>query len=183
MNKLFKYIQENMEYSDYEIAMLKYQLTAFSYDISKLVIMAILFFFLDLFPQYCIAVITLLLLRTTTGGLHFKTYIGCLLFTLCFFITAVSILPQFKIHQLTIIILLYICILIVNIIGPITSNYRPIPNGILIKKCKRNAGNFIFLYSLFTIIIPLNQYIITGFWVIILQTLQLVFAYIHKKRR
>ena len=44
-----------------------------------------------------------------------------------------------------------------------------------------SASIFIFLYTLVLYIMPENRYINTGFWIIILHSLQLIAAKIQKK--
>ena len=65
--------------------------------------------------------------------------------------------------------------------APIVSSYRPIPNGIQIRKAKRQAFHIITIYALIMYIVPPNQYIITGFWIIMLQSFQLLAAKIVRK--
>ena len=79
-------------------------------------------------------------------------------------------------------IFLLICMIISNFIGPIVSCYRETPTGLLIKKCKKKSTIIIFIYCLLIFIIPDNNYLVIGFWVIMLQTLQLLFAYIKTRR-
>ncbi len=183
MNRFLKYVQKELNYSDYEIALLRYFFEATFYDFSKLILMGIFFCYTGYLSEYLAAAITLILLRTSIGGLHFKTYLGCFVFTFAFFILGVIYLPLAEFDKLTILILLFFCIIVSNYIGPITSSYRKTPDGILIQKCKKDASIFIFFYCLLVFIIPLNKYIITGFWVIILQTFQLMIAFILKSRR
>ena len=56
-----------------------------------------------------------------------------------------------------------------------------IPNGIQIRKAKRQAFHIITIYALIMYIVPPNQYIITGFWIIMLQSFQLLAAKIVRK--
>ena len=183
MNKFLTYVQKELNYSDYQIALLRYFFEATFYDFSKLIILGFFFGFIGYTFEYFVAVITLMLLRTSVGGLHFNTYSKCFAFTFAFLILGVIFLPLVTVGKLTMLIALFVCVVITNIIGPITSSYRKTPTGVLIQNSKRKASHFIFFYCLLVFIIPLNKYIITGFWVIILQTLQLAVAFILKSSR
>lgn len=183
MNSLFTYMRENLDYTDYDIVLLKYRLTALFYDLSKLILMAVFFGFIGYLSEYFFSVIILLSLRTSIGGLHFKTYWGCFLFTFIFFIIGVVFLPKLYPDKIIIIISLFICMIITNLIGPIVSCYRKMPDGIAIRKTKIKTSTIIFFYSLIIYIIPKNHYIPIGFWIIIMQTSQLLFAFLQKKTR
>lgn len=182
MNEFIGYLKETYNFTDYDIELLKYYIKSTAYDLCKLIPLGIFFCCLGYFADYIAAVIVLFLARTPTGGIHFKKYISCLTFTAAFFIMSIIILPTIKIDTIIMLLLLLICIIITNYIGPIVSCYRELPSGMLIRRSKRNITIIIFIYSILVFIIPYNHYISIGFWVIILQTLQLMFAYIIKRR-
>ncbi len=182
MERFLEYVKKNLGYSDYEIALLKYFFTAVFYDVSKFILLGIAFGFAGYFVEYLLASVVLVFFRISSGGLHFKTYWSCFLFSLVFFTLCIVILPEFSPSKTIQMIILLICLAIVNRIGPITSKYRKKPDVILIQKSKKDCSIIIFSYCILTFVIPLNHYINTGFWVIILQTLQLVIAKIFKRR-
>lgn len=177
------YLKDTYNYSDYDIQLFKYYIKCILFDLSKLIPLAIFFAVFGYALEYLVAVIVLFLVRTSTGGLHFKHYISCLTFTAVFFIIGIIILPDICTNSSLMLISLLLCMIITNYIGPIVSCYRETPSGLLIKKSKRNVSIIIFLYCILVFIIPNNHYITIGFWVIILQTLQLSFAYVLKIRR
>ena len=177
------YLKDTYNYSDYDIQLLKYYFKSILYDLSKLIPLGIFFFTFGYVLEYLVAVVILFLVRTSTGGLHFKRYISCLAFTAGFFIMSIIILSKINLNDSLMLIFLLICMIITNYIGPIVSCYRETPSGLLIRKSKRNTTSIIFIYCILIFIIPNNHYITIGFWVIILQTLQLLFAYIRNVRR
>lgn len=177
------YLKDTYNYSDYDIQLFKYYIKCILFDLSKLIPLGIFFFAFGYALEYLVAVIVLFLIRTSTGGLHFKRYMSCLTFTAVFFITGIIILPNMSINNCIMLISLLFCMIITNYIGPIVSCYRETPSRLLIRKSKRNSSIIIFLYCILVFIIPNNHYITIGFWVIILQTLQLSFAYVLKIRR
>ncbi len=183
MDEFITYLKDTYNYSDYDIQLFKYYFKSILYDLSKLIPLGLFFFVMGYTLEYLVAVIVLFSVRTSTGGLHFKHYISCLAFTAAFFIVSIILLSKISVNNILMLALLLICMVITNHIGPIVSCYRETPSGLLIRKSKRNTTIIIFIYCILTFIIPDNQYITVGFWVIILQTLQLMFAYALKMRR
>ncbi|MBP3340031.1 MAG: accessory gene regulator B family protein [Lachnospiraceae bacterium] len=180
---MFGYLQRELHYSDYEIELIKYFFKMMCCELSKFIFMGVFFIYIDLFLEYVVATIVLMSIRTMIGGLHCKTYAGCFCFTFAFFIASVVYLPMIPVSKLLVLICLLVCIIISNYIGPITSVYRKTPTGIVIRNSKIHVSTIVFAYCILVYIMPLNQYIEVGFWVIIAQTIQLMVAYILKKRR
>lgn len=181
MKDFITYLKDKYGYSDYEIKLLEYYIKSLLYDLCKLIPIGIFFFAFGYFTEYLIAVLTLFLIRSSLGGLHFKRYFSCLVFTTAFFITGILMLPTIYLNTALMLLFLLICMIITNFIGPIVSCYRETPSGLLIRKCKKKSTIIIFIYCLLIFITPDNHYLTIGFWVIILQTLQLVFAYIKHR--
>lgn len=184
MTQIANYLKKEFQYTDYQIGQLRYLYEVIVSELSKLIIMGIFFAILNQFSYYCFAVVVLLLLRTSTGGLHFNKYSSCFLFTLGFFFTAVVVLPHYlQTSRIIQLILLLACILINYYIGPIVSSRRKAPTQKLITKSRIDSFLVVFLYMMIVYIIPSNHYITVGFWVIILQTLQLIAACAKKRRK
>ena len=179
MERLLTYWQLKYHFTDYQIAKLGYLFKTLASEISKLIIMAVLFH--DRISYYLFAVTLLFFLRIHTGGLHFNSYLSCLITSSLYFFLSIYILPMFFCSKLIELILLFICILITYYIGPVTSKYRPKPTKEFSKKCRISTFNVIFFYLILTYIFPQTLYISVGFWVIILHTLQLVIAKRLKK--
>ena len=153
-------------------------MTLFS-EISKLLIISLLFY--DIIPLYLFAVAVMICLRSTTGGLHFYTYCGCFIVSALYLFLAIRILPLIQVPLYASLILLLGCLLICYVIGPVTSKYRPTPPPQRTKKYRSLTCGFIFVYSIIFYIFPENSYLITGFWVVILHSLQLIFAKLRKE--
>lgn len=171
-------LQSRYSLNDYQIRQLKYMIITFTSEISKLVLLGILFY--AKFDSFIFTTLILLLLRKSTGGLHLKTYWGCLIFSAMYYIFAIVILPHIPINVMIQILLLLLCIAINLKIGAVTSSYRPMANDHQIHRARKNIIIILSLY-LFTYMIPTIQYRTIGFWVIILHTLQLTVAYILQK--
>lgn len=173
--KTFKHhLKRKYNLSNYQIAQLDFLFKTLSSEVSKMVLMAIIFY--KYLPLYFLALFVMLILRCNTGGIHFYTYIGCFIASILFLLFGIILLPSITITLNIKILLLLLCIIVCYYVGPIPSKYRPAYSKQFIQKCKRNVSAFIFFFSVLLYIIPESQYLIIGFWIIILHTLQLVFA-------
>ncbi|WP_160560836.1 accessory gene regulator B family protein [Parablautia muri] len=175
-----EFLKEQYQFSDYQIAQLAFTFKSIGSELSKLLIMGIIFH--NDLGRYVFAVAVMMLLRTATGGLHCKKYITCFLVTFSYMFLALMVLPLFEINKVFQLIFLFICMLGNYYIGPVTSKvHRPL-NEKCTKRVKVQAFVIIFFYLTLTYIVPENPYVTVGFWVIILNTLQLVTAKILKKK-
>lgn len=167
------------EFSDYQIAQLEYLFKTILSEISKMLLMGILFRHeLDL---YIISLLALCFLRTSTGGLHCKTYLTCLLSSMLFMIIAIRILPLIPVLPVIKITLLLPCIIINYWVGPVTSDvHLPLTEDI-IRSGRLRATFLVILFIVTMLIISESKYTISIFWIIIIHTLQLVIAKIRKK--
>lgn len=179
MERIKAYFKKKYNLSGYQIAQIIFLFKTLGSELSKIVIMGLLFF--NHISHYFFALFIMLFLRCTTGGLHFYTYLGCLLTSIFYLGMAIYVLPHFILPQYIQLLLLLLCILLCNYIGPITSKYRPKECESRFNKFKKIITMFIFIYALILYIIPENTYISVGFWVIILHSLQLLLAKIRKK--
>lgn len=173
------FLKEQYEFSDYQIAQLKYLFKTVAAEFSKLAIMA--FIFRDKIGLYFFAVTVMLLLRTSTGGLHCKTYWGCFAVSLGYMFLSINVLPLITVNKLLQMILLFVCMLLNYYIGPVTSAVRRPLQERVIKRVRLQAFLIIFFYLTLTYILPETPYVTAGFWVVILHTVQLIAAKILKK--
>lgn len=179
MEQIKRHLKDTYHLSNYQIAQIIFLFKTMASEISKIIIMAILFH--NHFALYLFALFIMVFLRSSTGGLHFYTYAGCLLTSILYLALAIYILPCIAIPKYLQIAVLLLCILICNQVGPILSKYRPEACKEHFPQCKKFITTFLFFYALILYIIPENKYIYVGFWVVILHTLQLVVAKIRKK--
>lgn len=171
-------LKTQYEFSDFQIAQLNYVWKTFVSEFSKLIIMGILFH--NILGVYAFAVMIMMLLRSSTGGLHCRTYLSCFLVSLTYMFLSLVILPVIPVNKLLQMTLLFLCILCNYYIGPVTSAvHRPLSEKV-IHRVRGQAFVIIFFYLTLTYITPENPYITAGFWVIILHTAQLAAARLLK---
>lgn len=186
MSTFLSKIQETYGYSNYEMAVIKYSLTALFSELSKIIILGGLFLSIGKFDLFVAAATMLALLRLNNGGYHCNHYITCLLFSGIVLYTAIVLLPLINIPNFSIVLIaLTVCLFINYYIGPIPSPFRPEPNSLLIKQCKNKCFIIIFCFiiivSIFNSNTIMRPYLIVGFWITILHTLQLIIAKIQRK--
>ena len=179
MEFIKKHLKEKYQLSNYQIAQIAFLFKTLLSELSKMIIMGILFH--NQLTLYFFALFVMLFLRCSTGGLHFYTYWGCLACSTIYVGLSLLILPFIKVPAYLKLLLLIICIFICNFVGPIVSKYRPTPSKELYTSGKKTTCMFIFVYSIALYIIPENKPLTVGFWIIILHSLQLIVAKIRKK--
>lgn len=174
---MLAFIQRKYNFTDYQIAQLKYTFTILFSELSKLVLIS--FFFRNCFVLYLYAAILLGILRMSTGGLHAKTYWGCLFMSLSFFYICVYLLPQIRISKNVMIVLILGCLAAIRLIGPVPSVYRkPLTESTK----KRLAAQSLIIIFIHLVLFRLydNKMFTVGNWVIVLQTIQLIIARIYR---
>lgn len=176
------WLKANLNYTSDELELIRYGFLSIIMETSKFILMVIFFTIIGKTKEFLFGIFILFLLRSNTGGLHLSTYWGCLLFSTLLLYTGCVYLPcKWHIPGNGMLLLLAECILVTWKTGPVVSPKRPHPNALQAKKSKKIACTFISLYLLTVFLLPENSYIEIGFWIIILQTVQLVIAYFLRK--
>lgn len=171
---MLDYIQKKFDFSDYQTAQLRYFFLTFFGELSKLVMLG--FLFRKNLSLFIWAVFILHLIRSSLGGIHCKTYWGCFLMSLAYLILAIEILPHLPVNKFLQMAALIACIMLSHHIGPVTSKLHPVLSERVCAKLKIKVSVVLFIYYILLYIMPENQYVTVGFWVIILSIMQLVVA-------
>lgn len=172
MNAIKTRMKEKYNLSNYQIALLSFLFKTVSSEVSKMILMGFLFH--NYLPRYFFILFVMVLLRTVTGGLHFYTYLGCFAASIAFVGSALFLSISFPLPLFMEMILLLACMLVCYVCGPVTSKYRPKYSAALLNDRKKICAILVFTYALLLYIIPENSLLQTGFWVIILHTIQLL---------
>lgn len=186
MNTISSKIQTMYGYTDYEMAIIKYSVTALFSESSKIIILGTVFALLGKLDLFIASSSILVLLRLNGGGYHCKHYVTCLLLTTIVLSATTIFLPLITIPNYSIVLsILTLCLFITYFIGPVPSPFRPEPDSLLIKHCNNKSFFIIFFFIIIVSIFNSNRiiepYLIVGFWTIILYTLQLIIAKIIRK--
>ena len=170
MNK----VQAEYGYSDYQIKLIKFSLTAIFYDLSKTLIFMVYFYATGKFIEFLFAAIPMVLLRTKTGGIHFHKYWSCFLVSFIYFYSVINVLPLIiRVHPLAIYPVLLVCAIIDYMIGPTTLKEKPAMDMGIVKKLKIQSFQVVFIVSVLLFIFQDSRYLIVSFWTVVLHTIQL----------
>lgn len=182
MDYILNKVQKEYGYTDYQIKLIKFSLTGIFYDLSKTLIFIIYFYATGKLIEFIFAAVPLILLRTKTGGLHFKKYWSCFLFSLIYFFTVINILPVLiTVHPLVVYPVLLVCAVVDYMIGPIISSKRPALAENVIKKAKIQSFQVVFIVAILFFIFPNVPYLIVSFWTVVLHVVQLAIAKLLKE--
>lgn len=181
LDRFKKALQEENHYSDYQMEVLGFYVHVFLSEGSKLLLLFVFYLCLHKVPEFLIAVATLMSVRSFTGGIHLLHYWSCLLLTFSIFFLGICVLPSLvTFTPLVMMIVLHFCIIGIYVIGPVLSIYRPPLSDEQKKSSSLKAATAVLFYTYLIFIFQENCYLYVGFWVIVLQTLQLGIAKINK---
>ena len=174
-------LKTHYHFSNYQIAQLEFFFKTLFSELSKILFIG--FLFRNELDIYAITMLTLCLLRTSTGGLHCKTYWGCLFASTTYIVLALKVLPLIMLPTALKALLALLCAPINYFVGPVTSDVHMPLTEKVIKKSRIKAACFIILFALLIYAFPENKYMIPVFWITITHTFQLVLAKIRKIRK
>ena len=182
MEYLMNKAQTEYGFTDYQIKLIRYSLTALFYDISKLILFIIFFYHMGKLLHLVFALCPLMLLRTKTGGLHFHSYFSCLLVSFIYLYAVIMLLPFWiEVHPLGIYLILLLCAVINYIIGPNSLTRKTPKSTEFIKKAKMESFQVILIIAISVFIFSANEYLIVSFWTVVLHTIQLSITKILKE--
>lgn len=173
-------IQAKYELTDYQTRLLKYYLTVFFGETAKLLVIGCLF--LNRFPTYLWCTLLFAMIHTATGGAHCRTYLGCLAASAVLFVLCIDILPYIETALIWRIAILAICFLLNCCCGPVMTKERRArfkSEEILAestKKALRRVFAVIGCFIIYSCWNPETTLAKAGFWIIVLDTLQLTAA-------
>lgn len=169
------------ELTEHERKLNEYYWKCFLSEFSKICIFLVMFILLGLTKEYFFALLYLMILRNSGGGLHCKHYTSCLLVSFTFLyssiVLAMHIVPVKPVACASILL----CALLGYFLVPVTSSNRPAATPTQITKSKRNTVIIILLFFILICFCPYNTYILIGYWTVILHIIQLIIAHITKE--
>lgn len=145
-------------------------------ELSKFIFLAIFFSFAHQGLRFLYALLLFTLVRLDSGGIHFKSNKVCFFFSFLFFSSLLFFLKELPpYHHLF--VLGAICIF--PIFAPVRNRQRPIQSQMQFIKLKLRVSCYAVLVAAVIFYMAYNghdQLAIIGFWVLILQALQIVIA-------
>lgn len=173
MNSIINYLEKEFELSAIDKAKLKYSFDVLFTDISKVFILFLIFSFLGYFKEYAYSILVLLTLRPFTGGLHFKTYTACLIFTGFFLITSIVLSNIILLDLLAPFFFVFSFIIMLSI-APIISKNRPSYSYDKRLRFKILGLVIVSAHYIIFMISGKSTYFSISIWIILLQSIQLL---------
>ena len=127
--------------------------------------------------------------RTSTGGVHCSTSLGCLFASASYFLLCIDILPYVEISGMVRICLLCLCIIMNTVIGPVMTEAKKtrFKSQELIQKCVKKSLLRAFImvscFILYTCFYPNTAVANAGFWIIVLNSIQLIIGKIKNLKK
>ena len=173
--------EEKRELTPYEKKLLIFFLKCIASELSKIVIFSIIFSILGLTKEFISALFFLMIFRTSSGGIHCHSYLGCLCVSFLILSSGMA-LGMFVYLPISIMIILTITIKnIIYRLAPVQSKTRPPLEERLVLKAKRRSSMSVVLYLILLVVCGLNTFTNIGFWLLVLHIVQLYIA--NKIRR
>jgi len=168
------------ELTKHEKAILLFFLKGFLSDFSKALIFFIPFYLLGLHKEFLWGIFFLVLFRIFSGGLHCRTYWGCLILSFVIFSSGILAGITFFFNPVSKNIITIICGIIVFWCSPVVSKTRPKPTKKGIRTSKIYSTLVVAFFFILNLSLEDKTYINIGFWFLILHTLQLFVAYVRR---
>lgn len=177
VDKLQRYFEYEFNLSSIDSIKLRYSMEVIFNEVSKLIMLLILFSILGFTTDFIYSVIALLFIRPFTGGLHLKSYADCFIFTVFFFSVSLFLKNNIILGSHSLLLLLMFSFFIILLFAPIVGNNRPIYSNKKLLKFKF-IGVAILMIHFFIAYSFSNKhpYIINSTWVFALQSIQLLIA-------
>lgn len=183
MNLLTTYMTNEMNLSSKEQKLIIFQLKCLLYDLSKFIVMFLFFYFTGNLDKYLFAVMVSIPLRTQSGGLHFKHYWSCFLFSFGYFSVIICFLSSIILPRSFFLMLMALCSVTNYFLSPVLSPSRPPLSAEEIQSVKQRAFIITICCALVILLLYHTPFASAVCWTIILHSLQLLIAYIIQKRR
>ncbi len=177
---LYRKIQSTYHFTDFEMQRMKYTISVFHCEFSKLLILGIAFYIFGYFPEYIVLMLTLIPIRRYSGGIHFNHYSSCFLFTAFFFIMPV-VLNSIVLPYVGQLVILALSAGVTYLAGPVTSTKRPPMKYKKYREAQLVSTAIVVIWFFIFAIVRVFPYENLCFWVITLQTIQLICAKIARK--
>lgn len=173
MDKIANYFEKEFNLSVIDKSKLKYSLEVLINEISKLLILLILFSVAGKTKEFIYSLLALITIRPFAGGLHFKSYAGCLVFSGIFFASSMFLNNNIYLAS-NIPIIFILLIATILFIAPITSENRPVYSKEKLLQFKLISLAIILIHFIAYTILNENSYLNNSIWIFILQSIQLI---------
>lgn len=172
-------IQEQFEFSDYQMAQLRYFWKSMLNEVSKIALMAV--FFHKELPLFFFTVVIMLFLRTASSGIHFEHYLSCFAFSFAYLFVLLRICSTITPSKIIQLLCLLVCVGLIYLIGPVPAKVHRKLDEAFIRKMRLRAVIIAALYACVCLLAPASAYTTVTFWIVVLHALQLIIAKLIQK--
>lgn len=158
-------------------------LAAVRIDGSKFILLLLFFMMIGYMKEFLTAMLFFALVRSRMGGMHCKTYKGCLVFSFLIFFNSVVVLPAlFALSKVQGVVILAFCGLMNIILKPALNPTRPIPDKRTLMRDKCIVFLVICLLSVYAVLTGCGSCATAALWVVAHQTALLSLANIKAEK-
>lgn len=175
-NKIGTYFSSELNLSEIDETKLKYSLEIILTDLSKFILLLLFFSFIGKSAFFIITFPFLSLLRMLTGGLHFKTYLGCLSFSFAFFLAVFICSTYVHPSDIYILLIFLFSLITMYIAAPVPTKGRPKHSHKKTLRFKALAILLIIFGTLLFYITHKNPLLASYIWVMLFQSIQLLIS-------
>lgn len=176
INKIGGYCSSELNLNEIDEIKLKYSLEIILTDLSKFIILLLFFSLIGKSTFFIITFPFLSLLRILTGGLHFKTYFGCLGFSFGFFLLTFFCSIYIHLDDVHIILILILSLISIYTTAPMPSKGRPKYNSKKILKFKALAILLVVFGTLLFYLTFKSPLLVSYIWVMLFESVQLLIS-------
>lgn len=192
MQYILNRLQQEYGFSDYQVKLLRFSFTGILYDVSKTLIFIVYFTYIGKFPELIFALIPLILLRTRSGGIHFRKYWTCFFFSFLYLCLVIHVLPvAIPLHPLAVYPVLAVCAVADYLLGPNSLKEKVVVQDAALKddlknrlrKAKIECFQVVLIVAVLMFLFPGNRYLIVSFWTVVVHAVQLIITKIMREVR
>lgn len=192
MQYILNRLQQEYGFSDYQVKLLRFSFTGILYDVSKTLIFIVYFTYIGKFPELIFALIPLILLRTRSGGIHFRKYWTCFFFSFLYLCLVIHVLPVvIPLHPLAVYPVLAVCAVADYLLGPNSLKEKVVVQDAALKddlknrlrKAKIECFQIVLIVAVLMFLFPGNRYLIVSFWIVVVHAVQLIITKIMREVR
>ena len=181
MQKILHMASENANLNSKEQKFLIFRAKCILYDISKLILFVAFFAGMHKLRSFVYSFLIFYPIRQISGGLHFKHYFSCLMFSFAYMYLVVVMLAPLTLELAVIVPILIVCAAVIYAIGPIRPPSRPALSKQEFAEQRKKALSIVCYECVFIVLFYDSMLASAGYWTIILHTIQLIVAFIIKK--
>lgn len=176
-----EFLKVNTNYSNESLEEIKYVFLSILSELEKLILLFMFFMFLKAEKSFVICCIVLISIRINSGGLHFKGFWTCFLFSLSFFFLSIIVLPLIQVSDFIFFAIIVFNIITCVVFAPLQSKNRPkITQKNRLKSKKKSVALILITVFFLTLSHKKNSPLL---WAIFLQNIQLLTGGLYEKKQ